>query len=84
VFGCPQTHPAPVEKSVVEPPPTVVDNRRLRKYVRKESQPSVVAGKEGSVADAGLMFGRSFRPSWGPNGELVHLCGVGGPVQRFV
>lgn len=46
---------------------------RLRKP-RKYARVTVGTGaSEGVKADAGLALGRSFRCSWGPNGELVHF-----------
>lgn len=40
---------------------------------------SVVQNQEGSVVDAGLALGRSFRVGWGPGGHLVHLGNLCGP-----
>ncbi|KAG8759967.1 hypothetical protein FRC11_001141, partial [Ceratobasidium sp. 423] len=51
----------------------------LRKYERVSNDKSVTKSFAGAYMDAGLALGRSFRVSWGPNGELVHLgkiCGV--------
>lgn len=44
-----------------------------RKYARVALEKSAVGGNEGVRVDAGLALGRSFRCSWGPNGELVHF-----------
>lgn len=62
----------------VEPPlhPT-------RKYARVESGGSSVHGQEGSMADAGLACGRSFRVGWGPSGALVHLGRICGPSSTL-
>ena len=56
--------------------------RQPRKYARVALEESVV-GKQGAEvesvsADAGLGLGRSFRCSWGPNGELVYSGKIGG------
>ncbi|CAE6428515.1 unnamed protein product [Rhizoctonia solani] len=64
--------PKPKAKPKPEPQP-------LRKYERVSNEESVTKSFSGAYMDAGLALGRSFRVSWGPNGELVHLgkiCGV--------
>lgn len=48
-------------------------SRMPRKYARVALGESLQSGKEGVRLDAGLALGRSFRCSWGPNGELVHF-----------
>jgi nuclear pore complex protein Nup98-Nup96 len=53
--------------------------RPSRKYARIESSASAVTGHERCVVDAGLAMGRSFRPSWGPSGTLVHLGEICSP-----
>ena len=63
--------------------------RQPRKYARVPLGESIVGSVnvEGGVEaeaqagvrlDAGLALGRSFRCSWGPNGELVHFGKIGG------
>lgn len=47
--------------------------RSFRKYSRVDLPKSVTAGMEGSLVDAGLMLGRSFRIGWGPQGQIVHI-----------
>ncbi|WVQ98527.1 hypothetical protein IAU59_005653 [Kwoniella sp. CBS 9459] len=53
--------------------------RQPRKYSKAAIAESVIDGKEGIRADAGLALGRSFRCSWGPNGELVHTGKIAAP-----
>ncbi|OCF35297.1 nuclear pore complex protein Nup98-Nup96 [Kwoniella heveanensis BCC8398] len=57
--------------------------RQPRKYSKVTIADSVVDGKEGMRADAGLALGRSFRCSWGPNGELVHFGQISAPEANF-
>ncbi|KAH7345325.1 nuclear protein 96-domain-containing protein [Rhizoctonia solani] len=64
--------PKPKPKPKPKPEP-------VRKYERVPTEKSVTKSFAGAYMDAGLALGRSFRVSWGPNGELVHLgriCGV--------
>ena len=53
--------------------------RQARKYARVALADGVESGKEGVKVDAGLALGRSFRCSWGPNGELVHFGKICSP-----
>lgn len=53
--------------------------RKPREYAQVALNNSVAKGKEGVKVDAGLSLGRSFRCSWGPNGELVHFGKVCAP-----
>ncbi|KAG5642363.1 hypothetical protein DXG03_002960 [Asterophora parasitica] len=53
--------------------------RPSRKYARVGTSESAVVGNEGSVFDAGLALGRSFRVGWGPGGTLVHVGELCGP-----
>ena len=46
--------------------------RLPRKYAKVELAQSLVNHSEGLRADGGLALGRSFRCSWGPDGQLVH------------
>nr|XP_019002371.1 nuclear pore complex protein Nup98-Nup96 [Kwoniella mangroviensis CBS 8507]OCF65832.1 nuclear pore complex protein Nup98-Nup96 [Kwoniella mangroviensis CBS 8507] len=55
-------------ESQVNPPKL----RQPRKYARVAGSGSIAKSDEGIKVDAGLALGRSFRCSWGPNGELVH------------
>jgi nuclear pore complex protein Nup98-Nup96 len=57
-----------------------VPYRPTRKFTRVLGAKSVSTGQEGSYVDAGLAFGRSFRVSWGPGGQLAR---IGGP-SRFL
>ena len=57
--------------------------RRPRKYARVELEKSSDANNEGVKADAGLALGRSFRCSWGPNGELVHFGKICRPTTTL-
>ncbi|KAJ1311780.1 hypothetical protein OPQ81_010246 [Rhizoctonia solani] len=71
--------PAPIPKPKAKPKPEP-EPEPLRKYERVSSDKSVTKAFAGAYMDAGLALGRSFRVSWGPNGELLHLgriCGVG-------
>jgi nuclear pore complex protein Nup98-Nup96 len=54
-----------------------------RKYARVALDKSTVNGNEGSRVDAGLAMGRSFRCSWGPNGELVHFGKICKPASAL-
>ncbi|CAE6383898.1 unnamed protein product [Rhizoctonia solani] len=66
--------PKPKAKPKPKPEP-----EPIRKYERVSNDKSVTKSFVGAYMDAGLALGRSFRVSWGPNGELVHLgriCGV--------
>lgn len=55
--------------------------RQPRKYARVTEEESVAKGAEGLRVDAGLASGRSFRCSWGPNGELVHIGKICSPTE---
>ncbi|KAL7422183.1 hypothetical protein Q5752_002829 [Cryptotrichosporon argae] len=57
--------------------------RQPRKYAKVALAKSVESGAEGVRADAGLALGRSFRCSWGPNGELVHFGKICSPATSF-
>ncbi|WOO81507.1 Nucleoporin [Vanrija pseudolonga] len=57
--------------------------RQPRKYAKVPLADSFVGGNEGVRADAGLALGRSFRCSWGPNGELVHFGKICAPHAKF-
>ncbi|WWC69668.1 uncharacterized protein I206_103611 [Kwoniella pini CBS 10737] len=57
--------------------------RQPRKYARVALGSSIVQSKEGIRADAGLALGRSFRCSWGPNGELVHFGKICAPATTI-
>jgi nuclear pore complex protein Nup98-Nup96 len=57
--------------------------RQPRKYAKVPLDQSFVAGNEGVRPDAGLALGRSFRCSWGPNGELVHMGKICSPSTEF-
>ncbi|KAF8515568.1 nuclear protein 96-domain-containing protein [Gautieria morchelliformis] len=52
-----------------------VPYRPTRKFTRALGAKSVSTGQEGSYVDAGLAFGRSFRVSWGPGGQLARIGG---------
>ncbi|EIW69491.1 hypothetical protein TREMEDRAFT_62352 [Tremella mesenterica DSM 1558] len=54
-----------------------------RKYARVPLEQCTVGGSEGIRADGGLALGRSFRCSWGPNGELVHLGKICSPRAQL-
>lgn len=62
---------------VVDPNPF----RSFRKYSRVDLPTSITAGKEGSLVDAGLMLGRSFRVGWGPQGHFVHIGSLYGSAK---
>ncbi|WWC85271.1 uncharacterized protein L201_000133 [Kwoniella dendrophila CBS 6074] len=57
--------------------------RQPRKYTRVTESESIAQGQEGIRSDAGLALGRSFRCSWGPNGELVHLGKICAPSTKI-
>lgn len=57
--------------------------RQPRKYAKVALTDSSVAGGEGVRADAGLSLGRSFRATWGPNGQLVHIGKICAPGAKF-
>ena len=63
--------------------PTAQQLRTVRKYQRVELDKGSVDGSEGVKVDAGLGLGRSFRASWGPNGQLVHMGKVCGAMARL-
>ncbi|ODN73518.1 hypothetical protein L202_08018 [Cryptococcus amylolentus CBS 6039] len=65
-----------------EPPVSLPIIRQKRKYARVAVDESIEKGKEGVKVDAGLALGRSWRCSWGPNGELVHLGKICGPRAK--
>ncbi|WVW83374.1 hypothetical protein I302_105393 [Kwoniella bestiolae CBS 10118] len=62
-------------ESQVSPPKL----RQPRKYARVAESESIAKGDEGIKVDAGLALGRSFRCSWGPNGQLVHFGKICAP-----
>ncbi|KAM0789748.1 hypothetical protein ACM66B_006603 [Microbotryomycetes sp. NB124-2] len=64
-----QAAAAPVSAPPIDPRPF----RQLREYERVPLSLSITHNKHGNLVDTNLAFGRSFRPSWGPNGEIVHL-----------
>lgn len=64
----------------MKPSPPVL--RQPRKYARVALADSVEKGSEGVRVDAGLALGRSFRCSWGPNGELVHFGKIRSPNSQ--
>ncbi|WWC61363.1 uncharacterized protein I303_103944 [Kwoniella dejecticola CBS 10117] len=55
--------------------------RQPRKYARVAEAQSIAQTKEGISIDAGLALGRSFRCSWGPNGQLVHSGTICAPAS---
>ncbi|WVO12713.1 hypothetical protein L204_100321 [Cryptococcus depauperatus] len=55
--------------------------RKPRKYVKVTLDNSVSHRNEGLLADAGMALGRSFRCSWGPNGELIHFGKICSPRE---
>ncbi|KAM0749545.1 hypothetical protein T439DRAFT_327229 [Meredithblackwellia eburnea MCA 4105] len=55
-----------------------------RKYSRVPLTQSVTNGKEGNLVDFGLALGRSFKPGWGPRGELITLGKDGELLVRTV
>ncbi|GMK55427.1 hypothetical protein CspeluHIS016_0204830 [Cutaneotrichosporon spelunceum] len=57
--------------------------RQPRKYAKVPLDQSFVAGNESVRPDAGLALGRTFRCSWGPNGELVHMGKICSPSTNF-
>lgn len=63
---------------LASPPP-----RQPRKYAKVPLAESSVNGNEGVRPDAGLALGRSFRCSWGPNGELVHFGKICAPKSAY-
>lgn len=54
--------------------------RQPRKYAKVALADCIEKEEEGVKADAGLAMGRSFRCSWGPNGEIVHLGKICSPT----
>ncbi|TDL26378.1 hypothetical protein BD410DRAFT_881649 [Rickenella mellea] len=65
----PQPKDIPIRRSFAQPRV----HAPSRKYVRVASSDSIAASHEGSLLDAGLSFGRSFRVGWGPGGRLAHV-----------
>jgi nuclear pore complex protein Nup98-Nup96 len=65
----------------IKPSPPVL--RQPRKYARVALGDSVGKEREGFKVDAGLAMGRSFRCSWGPNGELVHFGKICSPSSTL-
>ncbi|EKD04006.1 hypothetical protein A1Q2_01680 [Trichosporon asahii var. asahii CBS 8904] len=63
---------------LASPPP-----RQPRKYAKVPLAESSVNGNEGVRPDTGLALGRSFRCSWGPNGELVHFGKICAPKAEY-
>lgn len=63
----------PASKAVAVP-----KQRKLRPFRKIPELQTCIAGKEGMLADSALMLGKSFRPSWTPDGKLVHLGTIGG------
>lgn len=63
----------------------VASLREPRKYRRVllQEKGALEEGDEGINADAGLALGRSWRATWGPNGELVHLGSICGPAKSM-
>ncbi|GAA5876351.1 hypothetical protein JCM8547_008890 [Rhodosporidiobolus lusitaniae] len=64
--------PAPVPTPILDPAPF----RSFRHYSRVPLASSTLNSKEGSLVDAGLALGRSYRVGWGKRGEVVSLKGV--------
>lgn len=56
--------------------PYVPQYRPLREWKAVPLEKSLVNGNEGNVLDAGLMLDRSFRATFGPQGQLVTLGGI--------
>ncbi|ORX39687.1 nuclear protein 96-domain-containing protein [Kockovaella imperatae] len=65
------------------PQPTAQQLRTPRKFQRVKLLEGIDHGSDGVQVDAGLALGRSFRVSWGPNGELAHLGKICGPNEQF-
>lgn len=57
--------------------------RQPHKYAKVPLAESSVDNNEGLRVDSGLALGRSFRCSWGPNGELVHMGKICAPGADF-
>ncbi|KAF8517736.1 nuclear protein 96-domain-containing protein [Hysterangium stoloniferum] len=57
--------------------------RPARKVARVQSGQSICVGQDGAYVDAGLAFGRSFRVSWGPDGQLARICGLSSSVVQI-
>ncbi|KEP54149.1 nucleoporin [Rhizoctonia solani 123E] len=72
---------AAIPKPKAKPKPETVPEP-LRKYERVSNDKSVTKSFAGAYMDAGLALGRSFRVSWGPNGELVHLGRICGAAEK--
>ncbi|KAF8761520.1 Nuclear protein 96 [Rhizoctonia solani] len=70
---------APIPKPKPKPKP---EPQPLRKYERVPNEKSVTKSFSGAYMDAGLALGRSFRVSWGPNGELVHIGKICGTATK--
>jgi nuclear pore complex protein Nup98-Nup96 len=64
----------------MKPSPPVL--RQPRKYARVALVDTVEKDREGVKIDAGLSLGRSFRCSWGPNGEFVHFGKICAPSMK--
>lgn len=72
-----------VERASFGEPSSPPRFRRPRKYAKVALADSFVKGNEGVRPDAGLALGRSFRCSWGPNGELVHFGKICAPGDKL-
>ncbi|KAK4051594.1 hypothetical protein OIV83_002734 [Microbotryomycetes sp. JL201] len=66
-------HSPQVNAPVAAPPIDPTPFRQLREYERVPLSRSVTHNRQGDLVDLGLAFGRSFKPSWGPHGEIVHF-----------
>lgn len=77
------SHPAPVQEETYVP-----QYKPLRQWKAIPLEKSLIHNKEGKLLDAGLMLGRSFRATFGPQGQLVTVGGIsslaaaGGSVQQ--
>lgn len=63
-------------------PASLREPRKYRRVLLQEKG-TIEAGGEGVKADAGLALGRSWRATWGPHGELVHLGSISGPAKSM-
>ncbi|KIJ52381.1 hypothetical protein M422DRAFT_202467 [Sphaerobolus stellatus SS14] len=54
-----------------------------RKVMRVQGSQSLSSGQESAYADAGLAFGRSFRVSWGPGGQLTRIGGLSNSIVHI-
>lgn len=69
--SAPAVSPAPAPEEQYVP-----QYKALRQWKAIPLEQSLINGKEGKVLDAGLMFGRSFRATFGPQGQLVTVGGI--------